>query len=69
MNNLTDSEYRDTILTYVTSDMSIKATAEKMYLSRKAVLYRLDRIKEKTGLNPRRFFDLVKLVEMMTLTP
>lgn len=60
---LTDAE-RETILAYAKCDMNVSATSEAVFTSRNAVDYRLQRIKEKIGLDPKCFYDLVKLVDM-----
>lgn len=61
--NLTEID-RETILAYADSGMNGQEASRKIYLSRTAFFYRLKRIEQKTGLDPRRFYDLVKLVEM-----
>ena len=55
---------RETILTLADNDMNVTVTAKKMYMNRNTVVYRLDKIKGKTGLDPRCFYDLLKLLEM-----
>lgn len=45
--------------TYYDSDMSLKATATKLFLHVNTVQQRLNRIAEKTGMNPRNFRDAV----------
>ena len=57
-------EDKKTILVLAESDMSATRAAEKLYLHRNTLIYRIDRIQKKTGLNPRRFYDLVRLVEL-----
>ena len=46
-------------------DMNVSAVAEVVYLHRNTVIYHLRKIAEKTGLNPMRFYDLVKLKKMV----
>lgn len=46
-------------------DMNVSAVAENVYLHRNTVIYHLRKITEQTGLNPMRFYDLVKLKEMV----
>ena len=60
-----DQQQQNTLLALAESDMNVTAVAKKMYLNRNTVVYRLDRIKAKTGLDPRRFYDLVKLLELL----
>ena len=57
-------DYIETIDTYLQTNFSIKNTAESLYIHRNTLLYRLDQIREKTGLNPREFHDafLLKVV-------
>ena len=45
--------------TYYDADMSLKGTAEKLFLHVNTVQQRLNRIAEKTGMNPRNFRDAV----------
>ena len=44
------------------NDLNITAAAEAAFLHRNTVVYHLKRIENKTGLNPRNFFDLAKLL-------
>ena len=46
-------------------DMNVTKVARAMYLHRNTVTYRMKKIKEKTGLDPMRFNDLVKLRKMV----
>lgn len=46
-------------------NMNVSAVAENVYLHRNTVIYHLRKIAEKTGPNPMRFYDLVKLKEMV----
>ena len=45
--------------TYYDAEMSLKDTAEKLFLHVNTVQQRLNRIAEKTGMNPRNFRDAV----------
>ena len=47
--------------TYFDADMSLKQTAEALYLHKNTLQYRLDRIARATGYNPRVFTDAVRL--------
>ncbi|MDY5114006.1 MAG: sugar diacid recognition domain-containing protein [Bilifractor sp.] len=49
----------DFLKTYYDSDMSLKASAEKLFLHVNTVQQRLNRIAGKTGMNPRNFRDAV----------
>ena len=44
-------------------NMKINAAARTLYLHRNTVEYHIERIKHKTGLNAKVFWDLVKLME------
>ena len=44
-------------------NMNVSKTAEKLFYHRNTVVFRLNRIRSKTGLNPLVFRDLVKLME------
>lgn len=46
---------------YYTCNMSLKLTADDLYIHKNTVQYRLDKIYEKTGLNPREFKDSARL--------
>ncbi|WP_217586095.1 CdaR family transcriptional regulator [Lentibacillus saliphilus] len=45
--------YFETIETYMAYNFSLKATADALHIHRNTLQYRLDQIKEKTGLDPR----------------
>ena len=47
--------------TYYKNDMSLKHTAEELYIHKNTLQYRLERIGEKSGFNPRNFTDSVIL--------
>jgi carbohydrate diacid regulator len=56
------NENEQTILNaYFQNSCSLKTTSEKLYIHRNTLQYQLDRIHEKTGLNPRTFSDAVTL--------
>jgi sugar diacid utilization regulator len=52
------------ILAYARNDMNVLKTSRDMTYHRGTVEYHLERIKEKYGLNPKKFYDLVKLTKM-----
>lgn len=56
--------HKKIILAYAANDMKIKKTAENLSYGETTIVYHLNQIHRKYGLNPRRFYDLVKLVEM-----
>lgn len=47
--------------TYFANNMSLKATAEQLFLHKNTIQYQLDRITRHTGYNPREFRDAVVL--------
>lgn len=47
-------------------DMNVSRVARELHYHRNSIVYRIEQIKEKTGLNPSCFYDLVKLKEMIT---
>ncbi|WP_239614676.1 CdaR family transcriptional regulator [Cohnella mopanensis] len=47
--------------TYFQHQLSLKDTASALYVHKNTIQYRLDKIKEKTGLDPRQFIDSVSL--------
>lgn len=47
--------------TYFSTDMSLKATAEQLFLHKNTLQYKLNRIERLTGYNPRAFRDAVNL--------
>ena len=50
------------IRAYADNCMRRGAAAKSIHYHRSSVGYHLDRIREKTGLDPRNFYDLVKLI-------
>ncbi len=50
------------ILAYAESNMDAVATGRKVYMSESNVSYYLTQIKNQTGRNPKRFYDLCYLV-------
>lgn len=60
--NLTlNSELEETLNTFLENNLNIKQTSEKIHIHRNTLIYRLDKIKELWGLDPRKFSDAVKL--------
>lgn len=55
------AEEREFLKIYYEEDMSLKNTSERLFLHKNTVQQRLNRIYEKTGLNPRVFRDAVPL--------
>lgn len=46
-------------------DMNTSEVARRMECGRTSVLWYLDKVQEKTGLDARCFYDLVQLIEML----
>ena len=44
------------------SDMNVTAAAKSVYVHRNSAVYHMEKIWDRTGLNPRRFRDLVRLL-------
>ena len=55
---------RKILLAYAENNMRAKCAAKQLDIHWNVVYNRLDRIWDKTGLNPRNFYDLQKLVEI-----
>lgn len=55
---------RDVVLGYAECNMNTVATGRKLYLSYVTVGYHLNKIRESTGIDPRSFYGLCKLVQM-----
>lgn len=49
---------------FAAHDMNATCAANALYMHRNSLLYRLNVIHRETGLNPRKFYDLVKLLGM-----
>ena len=56
---------KDMIVCFAKSSMNIAETARLMYRHYNTVVYQIGVIKERTGLDPRNFFDLVKLINLV----
>ena len=54
------------IVEMANNDMCIDRVANAMNYCRTNIQYHIGRIRAITGLNPRSFFDLIKLYEMVT---
>ncbi len=52
---------------YFDNNLSLKATAEELFLHKNTIQYRLDRIQRRCGYNPREFRDAVVLYLRMML--
>ena len=52
------------ILSFAESDMRAAKTARKLNYHRNSIIYHLKCIRNKYGLDPQRFYDLVELVKI-----
>ena len=52
---------KDLLRTYFSLEMSLADTAEKLFLHKNTLQYKLNHIYKKCGLNPRKFQDAVLL--------
>ncbi len=55
---------REIVLGYAECSMNAVETGRKLYLSYVTVGYHLNQIKKSTGIDPRSFYGLCKLVQM-----
>ncbi|MDO5701763.1 MAG: sugar diacid recognition domain-containing protein [Lachnospiraceae bacterium] len=62
-----DSDDRELLIIYFTNEMSLKRTADSCYLHVNTLQYRLNRIRERCGLDPRRFHDAADLYTALRL--
>ena len=63
MSTLTDKE-KEILLAFAEHDMNCSEAAMSLYMARNGFYYHFKSIEEKTGLNPRKFYDLIKLLGM-----
>ena len=64
---LKSPEMADTIQSFFRNDLSPSATARALFIHRNTLNYRLERIREETGLDIRRFQDAAVLMMLMKL--
>ena len=57
---------KETVIALAKNNMNTTDTANQLGLHRNTVLYRYDRMRNRTGLDARNFYDLCKLVNMAT---
>lgn len=62
-----ESEMMNTLETFFSLDCNVSETAKKLYIHRNTLLYRLDKLKQETGLDVRLFRDavLVKIILLL----
>ena len=63
INNLTEVDW-EIIVGMAENDLNVSETARKMFRHRQTVEYHVLRIADKTGLDPRKFYDMIKLLSL-----
>lgn len=58
---LTDIDVQ-VILGFADNNMNVSETSRSLFMHRNTVVYHLDKVKRKTGLDPLNFYDLMELV-------
>lgn len=56
---------KEIILALADNGMRIRRAADAMYCNHAGLYHHMNNIKDRTGLDPRDFWDLIKLVEMV----
>ena len=54
---------KEIILAFARNDMRVTYAEKELYMSAGSVCYHMKKIKEKTGLNPKNFYELIELVK------
>lgn len=54
---------KDIILSLARNDMRVTYAEKEMYMSLGSLRYHINKIKEKTGLDPKKFYELIELVK------
>ncbi len=62
MNKLSEAQ-KSVLRALADNDLKTCAAAKALYYSYNTILYHIKEIKNKTGMDPRCFWDLVKLLE------
>lgn len=55
---------REIILEFAKCDMKAAPVGRNLYMNRNTVVYHLDKVKKRTGIDYRSFYGLVKLVKL-----
>lgn len=58
-------EEKEIILSMARNDLSATKTSKELHRHRNTVIYWIEKMKKDTGLDCRKFYDLVKLLEMV----
>ncbi|PLT27889.1 CdaR family transcriptional regulator [Peribacillus deserti] len=61
MMNKTLIKYADTLEAFFHNNLNIQQTADELYLHRNTLIYRLTKIENDTGYDPRKFKDAIRL--------
>lgn len=56
---------KDIVLSLADNDMNVSKVARALYMHRNNVIYHLRKVKSLTGLDPMKFYDLCKLIQMI----
>ncbi|HHY39688.1 MAG TPA: hypothetical protein GX502_00365 [Syntrophaceticus sp.] len=56
-----DDNLKETVKTFFDCNLSVNKTANKLFVHRNTLTYRLDRVNSLTGLDPRNFYDAMYL--------
>lgn len=59
-----DKEDAHIVIAMANHNINVTDVARAIFAHRNTVLYHLNKVKQQTGLDPRRFYDLVELVRM-----
>ena len=51
------------VVAYADNNMNIAETAKALNYHRNSIAYHLDQIHKRTGINPKNFYDLVRLID------
>ena len=54
---------RDILITLVESGMNQSEVARRLHVHRNTVVYRLNKMRKTTGLNPLNVYDLIELIK------
>ena len=64
LNSLTEMD-KKAVLSYAENSMRMSRAAKALFMVHSAVYYHIISIKAKTGLDPRNFYDLSKLINLI----
>lgn len=66
LGTLTDEE-KELLQVYFAKEMSLQDTSEALFIHKNSLQYKLNRIAERSGYNPRKFTDAVVLYSALKL--